>query len=156
MGNQVVKMITIRQATAADTETIVRFNRSLALETEDHELPLETVRRGVGAVLDDPHKGFYLIAEMDGETTGCLLITTEWSDWRDGYFWWIQSVFVSPDYRRHGVYRALHEAVAERARETGNVRGLRLYVDRENASAQRTYEKLGMTLARYDLYETLL
>ena len=109
--------------------------------------------RGVEAVLSDPGHGFYVVADTGGEIAGSLLVTFEWSDWRNGRFWWIQSVYVRPAYRRRGVYRALHEFVRDRARSTGGVVGLRLYVERENAVAQRTYAALGMDETPYRMYE---
>lgn len=147
-------MITVRKATPADADHMVLFNRSLATETEQTDLPDATVRDGVAAVFDDPDKGFYLVAETDGAVAGGLLITTEWSDWRNAYFWWIQSVYVLPEYRKQGVYRSLHRAVEQLARESRDVCGIRLYVDRNNERARRTYEQLGMKMARYDLFET--
>jgi len=148
--------LTIRSATESDAETIARFNRQMAEETEEKPLDLETVRTGVQAVFDDPGRGFYLVAERAGEVVGALLITFEWSDWRNGRFWWIQSVYVQPDARRRGVYTALHRAVRRRARKTENVCGLRLYVERSNATARETYEALGMTETSYRMYEEML
>ncbi|MFB6240308.1 MAG: GNAT family N-acetyltransferase [Gemmatimonadota bacterium] len=144
----------IRDADIDDRETIVRFNRALARETEDRELDEDTLRAGVNALLSDPARGRYYLAEEEGEAIGQLLVTTEWSDWRNGEIWWIQSVYVAPDHRRRGVYRALHEHVRRRARETGAV-GLRLYVDRKNRAARRGYEELGMERARYAMYEDI-
>lgn len=148
--------INIRRATGNDRDTLVRFNRALAQETEDKALELETVRVGVDAVLADTEKGFYLIAEVDGHPTAALLITTEWSDWRNAYFWWIQSVFVLPEHRKLGIYSRLHRQVEVLARLESNVCGIRLYVDRNNTQAKATYERLGMTPARYDFYESTL
>ena len=145
--------IRIRGATRDDVGAIVRFNQGLASETEDTELASAVLTSGINAVFDDASKGFYLVAELDGRPAGCLLITTEWSDWRDGYIWWIQSVYVDPEHRRRGVYSALHDAVVRKAASRRDVRGIRLYVDRDNARARRTYQRLGMTPSRYDLYE---
>jgi GNAT superfamily N-acetyltransferase len=144
--------ITLRSAEARDRETIVAFNAALALETERLELVPEVLKAGVAAVLGDPSKGFYLVAERGGRIVGQLMITLEWSDWRNGNWWWIQSVYVAPDARRQGVFRALFEEIAARARREG-ARGLRLYVERENQRAQATYSALGMKYARYELYE---
>ena len=148
--------ITVRDATRADVDTLARFNQCLAEETEDKTLDAETVRRGVEAVFDDPDRGFYLVAEREGRIAGSLMVTSEWSDWRNGAFWWIQSVYVRPEARRTGVYTALHRDVRRRAREKKEVCGLRLYVERGNESARETYERLGMTETSYRLYEEML
>jgi len=148
--------VTVRTATAGDIETLARFNRNMAAETEDKTLDADTVRAGVRALFDDPARGFYLIALREGRVVGSLMITTEWSDWRNGTFWWIQSVYVRPAARRTGVYTALHHDVRRRARATDDVCGLRLYVERDNETAQETYEQLGMTQTSYRLYEEML
>ena len=148
--------VTIRPATTDDAETIARFNRQMAEETEDKPLDPATVRRGVQAVFDDPGRGFYLVAERAGTVVGSLMVTTEWSDWRNGVFWWIQSVYVRPADRRTGVYTALHRAVRRRARDAADVCGLRLYVERGNDRARGTYEALGMTETSYRMYEEML
>jgi len=148
----------IREADIDDLETIVRFNREMARETEGRELDPSTLRAGVNALLSDPARGrYYLAVEEDGngsEVLGQLLVTTEWSDWRNGEIWWIQSVYVAPEHRRRGVYTALHRHVREQARSLGAA-GLRLYVDRENRAARRSYEELGMERARYAMYEEI-
>jgi ribosomal protein S18 acetylase RimI-like enzyme len=144
--------IRVRDAGPADAGDLVRFNRAMAEETEGRELPVATVERGVSAVFDRPGHAFYLVAETDGEVVGSLMVTTEWSDWRCGFFWWIQSVYVRPAYRRRGVYRRLHEAVRERAIGAGAC-GCRLYVERENRAAQAVYRALGMSETAYRLYE---
>ncbi len=148
--------LTIRPATAADAETLVHFNREMAEETEGKTLDPETVRNGVQALFDHPSRGFYLVAVREEAIIGSLMVTTEWSDWRNGTFWWIQSVYVGPEARRSGVYTALHRAVRRRARETDDVCGLRLYVERDNAAARETYEALGMTETSYRMYEEML
>jgi GNAT superfamily N-acetyltransferase len=124
----------------------------MAVETENKTLDREVLSAGVQVVLDEPERGFYLIAERDGEAVGSLLVTYEWSDWRNGDFFWIQSVYVTPAARRTGVFRALYAAVEQRARDAGAV-GLRLYVEHENARAQQTYEGLGMHRCHYHMYE---
>ena len=146
-------VLDVRDARASDAEVLVAFNAAMARETEALELDLARLRSGVAAALSDSGKGRYLLAELDGRAAGCLLITREWSDWRNGWVWWIQSVYVAPDARRRGVYTALHRAVLDRARASGDVVGVRLYVDRDNRRAQATYQKLGMKEARYLLYE---
>jgi len=145
--------ITIRTATDADAETIAAHNVAMALEAEHRRLDPTTVRAGARRVLADPARGVYYVAQREGKVVGQLLITREWSDWRDGWFWWIQSVYVVPQARRQGVYRLLYQHVVAEARQQPDVRGLRLYVDTENTRAQRVYESLGMDRARYHFYE---
>jgi GNAT superfamily N-acetyltransferase len=143
----------IRLAAPGDAETIARFNQAMAQETEGRQLDFERLRRGVQAVLSDPSKGRYWVAEIDGRLAAQLLITFEWSDWRNGAFWWIQSVYVDPAFRRRGVFRALYEHVARQARQAPDVCGLRLYVEQDNRRAQAAYERLGMHPAPYRIYE---
>lgn len=142
----------IRAATPADVADLVRWNLAMAWETEHKRLDPEVLSRGVRGVLETPRRGFYLMAERAGVAVGSLLVTFEWSDWRNGDFWWIQSVYVDPGARRAGVFRALYAAVAQRAAEAGAV-GLRLYVETENQRAQRTYEELNMQRCHYFMYE---
>ncbi|MBS0570852.1 MAG: GNAT family N-acetyltransferase, partial [Proteobacteria bacterium] len=129
--------IRIRDARADDLESLVAFNAAMALETEGKRLDPGTLRAGVGVVLAQPTRGFYLIAEADGVVAGCLMVTFEWSDWRNGDWWWLQSVYVRPEHRRHGVFRALYADVERRAATHADVVGIRLYVERENVRAQR-------------------
>lgn len=143
----------IRTATKNDLNTIVSFNLALAQESEGLTLNSRLVQRGVEAVFADPTKGFYLLATENEEIVGQLLITKEWSDWRNGYFWWIQSVYVKPEYRQRGVYRFLHQYVRRLAKEEGNVCGIRLYVEQENQAAQNVYKKVGMEPSRYRIFE---
>ena len=145
-----------RLAVAGDARTLADFNQAMALETEAKDLADGVALGGVEAALRDPVHGFYVVAETGREVAGALLVTYEWSDWRNGRIWWIQSVYVRPGHRRRGVYRALHEFVRDRARSTGGVVGLRLYVERENATAQRTYAALGMGETLYLVYEETL
>lgn len=145
--------IEVRRAVAADLDTLVRFNMAMAWETEGKTLAADTLRRGVRAALEDAGRGFYLVAEIEGSPAGQLLITTEWSDWRNAWFWWIQSVYVAPEFRRRGVYRVMERQVRREALAAGNVCGLRLYVDRDNRAAQQVYVNLGMAHSNYDLYE---
>jgi GNAT superfamily N-acetyltransferase len=145
--------ILIRAATAADAETIVRFNAAMAGETEGLELDLERLRGGVQAVLADPGKGIYWMAELDGRPAGQMLITFEWSDWRNGAFWWIQSVYVAPPCRGRGVFRALYEHAERLARSDPGVCGLRLYVEQHNERAQQAYLRLGMKPTPYRIFE---
>ena len=145
--------ISVRRARGEDLDTIVAFNAAMALETEGKTLDHATLRSGVEAVLQRGDLGFYLIAEVGEALAGQLLITTEWSDWRNAYFWWIQSVYVAEEHRRKGVYRALDSSVRSEARREGNVCGVRLYVDRSNHTAQQVYANLGMSPSHYHLYE---
>lgn len=142
----------IRPATTADVPELIAWNAAMAWETEHKRLDPAVLARGVGGVLDQPQHGFYLVAERDGTAVGSLLVTYEWSDWRGGDFWWIQSVYVTPQARRSGVFRALYAAVAQRAQAAGAV-GLRLYVETENRKAQATYADLGMQRCHYWMYE---
>jgi GNAT superfamily N-acetyltransferase len=145
----------VRDATPADLDTLVAFNRAMARETEGRDLDADLLRTGTDAVLRDPARGRYLVVEDgDGAPLGQLLITTEWSDWRNGWFWWIQSVYVRPEARGRGVYRRLHREVERLARDRGNVVGLRLYVATENRAAQAVYAAVGMSAADYRMFET--
>jgi GNAT superfamily N-acetyltransferase len=143
--------IIIRTAEPNDVPFLVDCNAAMALETEHKTLDRDVLTRGTQAVFDDPRRGFYLIAECDGVRAGCLLITHEWSDWRNGDWWWFQSVYVTPAARRGGVFRALYAEVERRARAAPNVVGLRLYVERDNERAQRTYASLGMEEEPYKM-----
>ena len=141
-----------RPATLTDTEALVEFNQRLAQETEDIRLNEATLRAGVEAILSDPSLGFYLVAVRDETPIGSLMITREWSDWRNGVFWWIQSVYVLLDYRRQGIYRRLYQEVQGLAK-SHNVCGFRLYVERDNTVAQATYRNMGMTETPYKMFE---
>lgn len=144
-----------RRATPADADILIDFNREMARETEGKELDPKLITAGVRALLGDEALGFYVVAEIDGRIAGSLMITTEWSDWRNGNFWWIQSVYVKPEYRRQGVYRSLHEFVKQVANEDSTNCGFRLYVESENSVAQETYHSLGMYKTSYRLFEEL-
>jgi L-amino acid N-acyltransferase YncA len=144
--------LTIRDARAADLATLVEFNLELARQTENRQLDPATLARGVAAVLGDRAKGFYLVAEREGRVIGQLMVTYEWSDWRNADWWWFQSVYVAEGSRRQGIFKALYEAIVARAKAAG-AHGLRLYVENENHAAQAAYAKLGMKLARYQLFE---
>ena len=125
----------------------------MASETEDKGLNPTTLQHGVSEVLRNPQKGFYLLAVLSETVVGQLMITYEWSDWRNGYFWWIQSVYVNQDHRKRGVYKALNEEVLNLARLNGGICGIRLYVDKDNTDAQQVYRNLGMSESNYDMYE---
>jgi len=149
--------LSIREARMDDAALLAQWAIVMAWETEHKALDVETVARGVRAVFEQPARGRYFIAErvVDGRvaSVGTLMLTHEWSDWRCGDWWWIQSVYVDPAHRRSGVYRVLYEHVHALARAAPDVCGLRLYVECENANAQRTYESLGMIDAGYAMYE---
>jgi GNAT superfamily N-acetyltransferase len=144
--------IEIRIASRDDIAHIAQWNTAMAWETEQKALSPAVIGRGVTAVFDEPRRGFYLVAERAGEPVGCLLVTYEWSDWRAGDFWWIQSVYVVESARREGVFRSLYDDAKQRAGQAGAV-GLRLYVETENERAQRTYAGLGMERCHYFMYE---
>ena len=145
--------IHVRAARQDDVALMARWAEAMAFETEHKQLPPAVVLRGIQRAFDDPAKGRYFIAEIDGRPVGTLMYTLEWSDWRDGWWWWIQSVYVDVEFRRRGAYRALYAHLLELAQADPDVTGVRLYVERENTSAKRTYELLGMRDAGYDIYE---
>jgi GNAT superfamily N-acetyltransferase len=147
-------IINVRAATRADIPFLVESNTSMALETEHKVLDREVLTHGTQAVFAEPRRGFYRIAERDGIAVGCLMVTCEWSDWRNGDWWWIQSVYVVPSARRSGVFSMLYADVEARARAADGVVGLRLYVENENVTAQATYAALGMNDSGYRLLET--
>ncbi len=143
----------IRKARLSDADVIADFNRRLAMETETLRLDPARVLRGVRALLRDPAKGTYYVAEVAGEIVGQLLITWEWSDWRNGNFWWVQSVYVRSDSRGRGMFQTLLGHVERLARRRKHVCGLRLYMDAHNDRARRVYERLGFKLTNYELFE---
>ncbi len=145
--------INIRPGLLFDIDSIAEFQVKMAFETEKMELHLPTVKLGVSAVMDDPSKGKYWLAEVDGQVVGCLLTVPEWSDWRNGTVLWIHSVYVIPEYRKHGVFKSLYQHLTKLVNESSDLRGLRLYVDKTNLSAQKVYEKLGMSGEHYHLFE---
>lgn len=145
----------IRIAKAEDTDSLVKFNQAMALETEGKRLAPETLSNGVKAIFQDKNKGFYVVAEGGGAIIGGLLVTFEWSDWRNAWFWWIQSVYILPESRGQGIYRKLYEFVLKKANDKGDVCGFRLYVEKENTKAQKVYEKLGMEKSHYLMFEEM-
>ena len=145
----------IRIATKDDAAAMVGFNQAMAKETEDKHLNEEVLSKGVAAVFDDPNKGFYVVADDGGRIVGGLMITFEWSDWRNGWFWYVQSVYVRPEARGKKVYSQLYQFVKDRASEKGNVCGFRLYVEKENERAQAVYKKLGMEETYYLMFEEM-
>lgn len=147
--------LSIRPATAADVPALCAWNAAMARETEGLELDAAVLERGVRGVFEQPQRGFYLVVERDGVAVGGLMVTFEWSDWRNGDYWWIQSVYVMPEARRDGAFRMLYAEVERRAR-AARAASLRLYVETGNARAQATYEQLGMRRCHYEMYEQVL
>lgn len=143
----------IRTAKLSDASVITDFNRRLAWETERKELPEPTVRAGVEAVLGDPARGVYFVAESEEGVVGQCSVTYEWSDWRNGNFWWIQSVYVPAAWRSRGVFRLLYDYVRSHAESLGVI-GLRLYVEAANVTAQEVYRRRGMSRTHYQIFET--
>jgi GNAT superfamily N-acetyltransferase len=152
-----IDRIHIRPASQDDVDTIVMFNAAMALETERRRLDLATLREGTLAFLRSPGYGFYVLAELPEakryKPVGQLMITYEWSDWRNGVFWWIQSVYVVPDRRGLGVFRAMHDHILLRAKADPRVCGIRLYVERENRRAQTVYQRVGLSPSVYTVFE---
>ncbi|WP_244982354.1 GNAT family N-acetyltransferase [Cylindrospermopsis raciborskii] len=149
----------IRQGELGDLQVLVEFNQALIYETENKQLPINDINAGVKTLLKNPSLGFYLLAQKNNQVVGSLMVTTEWSDWRNGLYWWIQSVYVNPDFRRQGVFKALYQAVKQQAKTQTSglkVSGFRLYVEKENVIAKRTYQSLGMEKSHYEIFEELL
>lgn len=149
----------IRQGELGDLQVLVEFNQALIYETENKQLPINDINAGVETLLKNPSLGFYLLAQKNNQVVGSLMVTTEWSDWRNGLYWWIQSVYVHPDFRRQGVFKALYQAVKQQAKTQTSglkVSGFRLYVEKENVIAKRTYQSLGMEKSHYEIFEELL
>ena len=144
---------TVRRATPADAPAIAGFNAALAWETERKRLAPAVLAAGVAAVFADPAKGFYTVADRGGEVVGQMMVTFEWSDWRNGWFWWVQSVYVRPDARRGGVIRAVFDHVRRQAEADPSVIGLRLYLEQGNDKARATYRALGLADADYGMME---
>jgi GNAT superfamily N-acetyltransferase len=147
--------MTIRDARSQDKDRIAEFNSRMAVETEGRRLDENIIGAGVEKMLRDSTKGHYWVAEQDNKIIGQIMVTYEWSDWRNGTLWWIQSVFVHPDYRRQGVYSALYHHVEAKARQEKDVVGIRLYVENDNKRAQHTYAALGMVDPGYRVMESI-
>ncbi|MBI3602857.1 MAG: GNAT family N-acetyltransferase [Nitrospirae bacterium] len=151
----------VRSAGLGDVDVLVGFSAAMAKETEGRALDRERLRQGTLAVLESPTRGFYLVAELPGVSSGGsssrvvgqLLVTYEWSDWRNATFWWIQSVYVHEAWRRRGIYRRMHEAVIEQAKARKDVCGVRLYVEQENKTAQTVYQRVGLMPSAYRVFE---
>ncbi len=146
--------IKIRKATETDLNCIYTFNKNIAFETEHIFLDDEKIQNGVINLLKNPSYGYYIVAEIENKIVGQLMITFEWSDWRNGLFLWIQSVYVLPEFRNKGIYRTLYNYVLTNAKSNKNVCGIRLYVEKNNKTARSVYNKLGMNEAEYAMYET--
>ena len=150
----------IRRATHEDLETLTEFSAAMARETEQRTLDRARLRMGTQAVIDQPERGQYFVAVLqqappaDTVTIGQLLITYEWSDWRNALFWWIQSVYVHPAWRRKGVYRHMHRTILDLATSRTEVCGVRLYVEGNNRVAKQVYEQVGLAPSSYQVYET--
>lgn len=147
-------MLTIRKATPSDAEIIISFQQKMAWETEQMTLAQDIISKGVKAVFDNPSRGQYWVAENNGIVVSSLLITYEWSDWRNCNVWWFQSVYVLPEYRRTGIFRAMYNLIKNEGEKEG-IAGLRLYVETNNIVAQNTYETLGMESLHYRMFEWL-
>ena len=145
--------INLRQANIDDLQSLVEFNQAMAMETEQLSLDPETLTKGVQTLLEQPQRGFYLVADIDGELAASLMVTFEWSDWRARDYYWIQSVYVKPAYRRQGLYRRLYEKVQDIANDKGGAASFRLYVEQDNHPAQQTYSSLGMEQSHYLMFE---
>ena len=145
----------IRRATLNDASSIAEFNINMAWQTENLKLKPAVILAGAKRLIQDESLGFYLVAESADQIVGSLMVTTEWSDWRNGQFWWLQSVYIVPEWRRQGLYRELYENVKTLAGENENVCGFRLYVEQENSVAQTTYDRVGMHQTHYKMYEEL-
>lgn len=143
---------TIVRGEVDDIESIVQFQAKMAMESEGTTLDLEKVTKGVTAAMNDESKGIYWVAKVNGKAIGSLMVTREWSDWNNEWYWWIQSVYVLPDYRKHGVYKAMYSTLKEVAKEN-KVSQIRLYVDKTNHPAQQVYQRLGMHESHYLMYE---
>lgn len=144
--------LTITRGKASDIDAIVRFQADMAMESEGTMLDMDRLTLGVTSAINDEQKGIYLVARANDTPIGSLMLTREWSDWNNQWYWWIQSVYVMPEYRKKGVYKALYATLKDMARENG-VSQIRLYADRTNLSAQQVYQRLGMTESHYLMFE---
>lgn len=151
-----INHVIIRLGEMSDLSMLAEFNRAMAKETEGLDLDLETVTHGVKTVLIGDTHGFYMVAEFEDQILGSLLVTFEWSDWRCARYWWIQSVYVKPEFRKMGVYRRLYAHTKVLARQQPGVYGLRLYALKSNDQAQATYTQLGMHKTGYEVFEELI
>lgn len=144
--------LTITRGNSSDIDAIVRFQADMAMESEGTMLDMDRLTLGVTSAINDEQKGTYLVARANDTPIGSLMVTREWSDWNNMWYWWIQSVYVVPEYRNQGVYRAMYATLKDMAKENG-VSQVRLYADRTNHSAQQVYQRLGMTESHYLMFE---
>lgn len=147
--------VSVRKATREDLSAIADFQQRLAAETENMTLDRDILLKGIESMFDDPSKGIYFIAEVDGEIVGCHSITYEWSDWRNGMVFWLQSVYVVEQHRKHGVFKKMFENLQRMVREDKGIAGLRLYVDKTNLRAQKVYQSMGMNGEHYSVFELM-
>ncbi|PAX54100.1 GNAT family N-acetyltransferase [Brunnivagina elsteri] len=145
----------IRKAELEDLSTIVSFNQSLAMEVRGEKLESEIITSGVEAVLKDSNRGFYTLVEIESKIIAIALITFEWSDWRNAWFWWLQDVYVEPSYRQQGIFRSLYMHLKQQA-QLAQVSGLRLYVYKGNTKAQEVYQRIGMNPSNSLIFEDFL
>ncbi len=145
--------IIIRRAIEDDISAIILFNKEMALETENLSLDSSILKKGVRSIFNNPQNGFYIVAEINGSVRGCLMITYEWSDWRNGLFWWIQSVYVQKGFRQQGMFKLMYTFIKTLVDKNNEIVGIRLYVDKNNKQAQDVYSKLGMEKLNYELFE---
>ena len=145
--------LVIEEARIGDLNTLVEFQLKMAMETEELKLDREILIKGVKAVYEDPAKARYFVTRIDERVVGMLMITLEWSDWRNGWVWWIQSVYVEQEFRKDGIFRSLYTYIRNVVENSDSIRGLRLYVDKRNIKAQKVYNALGMTGEHYTTYE---
>ena len=143
----------IRKALNKDIDVIARYNYNLAYETENKILDMNILTRGVEAIIKDENKGIYHVCEVDGKVVGQIMYTYEWSDWRNGTFLWIQSAYVNKEFRGMGVFKALYKFIRDIADNDNNICGIRLYVEKENTIAKKTYKNIGMKECNYYIYE---
>lgn len=143
----------IRKALNKDIDVIARYNYNLAYETENKILDMNILTRGVEAIINDENKGIYHVCEINGEVVGQIMYTFEWSDWRNGTFLWIQSAYVNKEFRGMGVFKALYKFIRDIADNDNNICGIRLYVEKENTIAKKTYKNIGMKECNYYIYE---
>jgi GNAT superfamily N-acetyltransferase len=148
-------MISIRKANVQDIPILIDFQLRLAFESENVKLNADTLQKGMKALFDDPSKGFYYVAEDNSEIVGCHMITYEWSDWRNGMVWWLQSVYVKESHRKSGVFRKMHENLISMMRNDPAIIGLRLYVDNSNVRARQVYTAIGMNGNHYSVFEQM-
>ena len=146
-------MIEVRNANPEDIPYIIEFQKQMALETEELTLDDQKINKGVEAVFDNPEKGFYIVTTSNSQVVASMLITTEWSDWRNGYFLWIQSLYVISSFRKQGIFRNMYQFIKQTVVETTNYFGLRLYVEENNKTAFDVYMNVGMKGSHYKMFE---